>query len=235
MIAALPTIVILCKRPKLHQGKQRLVEGTSSENALTIAESLLACAVEDANNWQGNVVVACSSENDIEWVKSLFENAYVMSQIPPGSSDRAFNLGERLNFVDTQLRTLGHQQLLMIGTDAPILNKSHFNDALATLKTSDIALSKADDGGVVIMANRVSWPDMTNLPWSTDALSISLAELCQQQQLSVEYTLSGYDIDYVADLKKVFVDLQKDNRPARKALVKLIGELFQFSGETSHA
>ncbi|MCL1077741.1 DUF2064 domain-containing protein [Parashewanella spongiae] len=234
MTTVLPTLVIFCKRPKLHQGKQRLAEDTSPEITLRIAESLLACVIEDAEHWQGNVVVACSSKNDIKWAKSKFSNARVISQTPFETSESIFNLGERLNYVDDKLRSQGHQQLIMIGTDAPILNQTHFDEVVTALTFNDIALSHADDGGVVIMANNLYWPDLSALPWSTNILSDSLAQLCSVKELNVRYTLSGYDIDYVSDLKKVFIDLQTDNRTARKALVSLIDELFHFSGKVSH-
>ena len=57
------------------------------------------------------------------------------------------------NFVDQLLRNQTHQQLVFIGTDAPILDVSHYQLTLDALKQNDIVLNHADDGGVVIMAN----------------------------------------------------------------------------------
>ncbi len=220
-----PTLVLFCKRPKLNQGKQRLAEGSNAESALNIAHALLACAVEDANNWDGPIVIACSNSNDIEWASSLIEHAQVLTQLPEGKEG---NLGDRLNYVDDQLRTQGHQQIVIIGTDSPILNEQHFESALSSLKHNDIVLSHADDGGVIIMANKKPWPILTHLPWSTNELSHALSLLCQQHNLSVEYSLPGYDIDYITDLQKSLIDLQTDTRPARQALLNKINELFSL-------
>ncbi|WP_077341159.1 TIGR04282 family arsenosugar biosynthesis glycosyltransferase [Pseudocolwellia agarivorans] len=218
-----PSLVIFCKRPKLNQGKQRLAEDSSAESALTIAKALLDCALEDARNWQGAVVLACSNNDDMEWAKSLNLNAHVIYQLPLNQSG---NLGERLNFIDTELRKQGHQQLVFIGTDAPMLTENHYQEIELALKDNDIALSHADDGGVVIMANKAPWPNLTDLPWSTEKLSLSLSQLCREKKLSVTYTLSGYDIDYMADIKKLLIDLQTDLRPARQALLLTLEQTF---------
>ncbi|MBM7073114.1 DUF2064 domain-containing protein [Shewanella sp. 202IG2-18] len=229
MKAPLPTLVIFCKRPKLHQGKQRLTEGTTPENALKVAHALLVCAIEDAQAWTGNVVFACAHHEDKQWMKSQMPSAMVMSQLPNGISG---NLGQRLNYIDSELRKLGHKQLTFIGTDAPILNQVHYQSVLTELQSNDIALSHADDGGVVIMANNTPWPNIKDLAWSTYSLGSELKQTCKQQQLTVATAVAGYDVDYVTDLKKSIDDLDGDNRPARRALVKLINNLFHFSGET---
>jgi glycosyltransferase A (GT-A) superfamily protein (DUF2064 family) len=216
----------------LNQGKQRLAEGSNAESALAIAQALLACAVEDANNWDGPVVIACSNNSDVEWAQSLIEHVQVIAQLPEG---REGNLGDRLNYVDEQLRAQGHQQIVIIGTDSPILSEQHFESALTSLKHNDIVLSHADDGGVIIMANKKPWPLLRHLPWSTNELSHTLSQKCQQSHLKVEYSLSGYDVDYVNDLKKLLIDLQTDKRPARQALLNKINEFFSQPKVNSQA
>jgi glycosyltransferase A (GT-A) superfamily protein (DUF2064 family) len=227
-----PTLVVFCKRPKLHQGKQRLVQTITSEQALIVAKGLLACAVEDTQNWQGPVVIACSDENDIEWAQSLNNKAQVITQLPSGVKG---NLGQRLNYVDEKLRSCGHQHIITIGTDAPILGHHHYQAVIASLYKHDIVLSHADDGGVVIMANSQLWPNIIDLPWSTDKLSQVLAKTCTEQGLGVDYTLPGYDIDLLTDIEKLIQDLQHDTRPARQAMREIAIQLFVTSGEINHA
>ncbi|MCD9496779.1 DUF2064 domain-containing protein [Photobacterium carnosum] len=232
------TLVIFCKRPKLHQGKQRLVKDSNAKSALNVAQALLACAIEDANNWQGPVVIAYTDHADKQWAQSLTNKAQVIAQLPDGNLDTLrdrTNLGDRINYVDSQLRAQGHQQLIIIGTDAPTLNNEYFQAILHVLKNSDIALSHADDGGVVIMANKTPWPRLTYLPWSTNELSHALFALCKQQQLSVQYSTPGYDVDYITDLQKLAVDLKSDIRPARQVLLQIINKFLLLSEITNHA
>jgi glycosyltransferase A (GT-A) superfamily protein (DUF2064 family) len=224
------TLVVFCKRPKINQGKQRLAKDLNAQSAFHIAHALLACAIEDARNWPGPVVIACSDKEDIAWAQTLYKYAYIVQQLPNSSNG---NLGERLNYVDHHLRSLGHERLIFIGTDAPILNKTHFQSALAALNNNDIVLNHADDGGVIAMANSKPWPNLAHLPWSTDKLSHALNLLCQQENLTVEYALPGYDIDYLSDLKKLLIDLEHDIRPARHALIHTITTLLAQPKEHS--
>ena len=236
----IPTLVVFCKRPKLNQGKQRLVEATSAEHALIVAQGLLACAIEDTKAWQGPVIIACSEESDIQWAQALNTKAKVIAQLPLKVNSElkgqlSGNLGQRLNHVDQTLRALGHQKIIIIGTDAPILNNTHYQAAITALNKNDVVLSHADDGGVVIMANSTPWPNISMLPWSTEHLSQALANACCDKGLSVHYSTPGYDIDYVADIEKLSIDLINDHRPARQALLVTINQLFVSSGTKNHA
>ena len=235
-----PTLVIFCKKPKMNQGKQRLAYSIGAEKACQIAEQLLACAIEDAAAWQGSVVIACAHKSDLLWAQSLLPDATVIPQYSSSTllnchQTEPDNLGHRLNYVDCQLRLLGHKQLVFIGTDAPLLNSTHYQTVLSSLKEHDIVLSNASDGGVTIMANSVPWPSLTTLPWSTHNLSEQLAKLCQKNKQSVFYIASSYDIDFIDDLEKLSIDLVNDNRPARQALLSLIQQLDLFSGNNKHA
>jgi len=221
------TLVIFCKRPKLNQGKQRLVNDSNAENALTIAKALLNCALEDARNWRGPVILACSNQEDMAWAHSvnqsdLANGAFIMLQLPEGETG---NLGKRLNYIDKTLRQSSHKQLIFIGTDAPMLTPEHYRSTLKVLQTNNIVLNHADDGGVVIMANNLPWPPIEHLPWSTDKLSLSLLTVCTEHRLTVAYALPGYDIDYIADIKRLYNDIQTDSRPARQALIQTINDL----------
>ena len=216
------TLVIFCKRPTLGQGKQRLAQAIGAEHALLIAEALLACAIEDANQWPGSVFIACSEHRDLIWAQSLMVNADIIAQLPVRLSG---NLGQRLNFVDNKLRHMGHQQLVFIGTDAPLLTPEHYQATIASLNHHDMVFSHADDGGVTILANNVPWPLLDSLPWSSEKLSEAISQLCQAQQRNIDYILPSYDIDHRDDLLKLMVDLPTDRRPARQALLNIIYQL----------
>lgn len=220
MINPYPCLVIMCKRPKLYQGKQRLAATIGAKAALEIAELLLACAIEDAQQWLGEVVLAVAHEEDLAWAQSLMPAAQVIYQ-------GLGNLGQRLNVIDQTLRASGQESLVFIGTDAPMLTQQHFLGLEELLAQYDIVLNNAEDGGVVIMSNSQPWPDLTKLAWSTDNLGEQLANCCRQHDLSVGYHTSGYDIDELADLERLYQDLVLDSRPARQALLEQSGQILK--------
>ncbi len=222
------TLVIVCKRPRLGQGKQRLTQHLASDQVLAIAQHLLACTLEDAHQWRGPVALCVTHSNDLPWAKSVAPAHSQCLVQSPG------NLGDKLQAIDQQLRQPSHhssqqkpsqKRLLYIGTDAPTLTVATFEAAAQALNTHDVVLTPADDGGVVIMANRAPWPTLPPLPWSTDQLGHALAHACKRQGLSTTHCQRGFDIDELPDLKRLIKQLPGDPRPARQRLFHCVQQI----------
>lgn len=213
-----PTLVVLCKRPRPGYGKQRLAAQLGTQAAYRVALALLDSALEDLRDWPGPRVLAPSRPEDAAWAEALNLSAGVLPQ-PSG------NLGQRIQGLEQPLRAAGHEKLIFIGTDAPLLQGLHFRAAARSLEEEDVVLGAADDGGVVLMGSRRPWPDLEPLPWSTAQLGASLRDACLAKGLSLGFVAPGYDIDIATDLKRAQDDLEHDPRPARLALATLLDEL----------
>ncbi len=216
-----PTLVIFCKKPTLFQGKQRLAKSLGAEQALAFAQSFLNCALEDAHDWPGPVVLSPASLGDKEWASALLDRDHLVLAQPEGG------LGERLQTIDQELRARGYDQLIFIGTDGPALTASHYAEARKALNLNDVVLCPASDGGVAIMGSRVSWPDLQHLPWSSDRLGQALEAQCRGKGLSVKNITPSYDVDVEADLVKLWQDLSVDFRPARQQLHQQLSEFLE--------
>ncbi|HAQ86648.1 MAG TPA: DUF2064 domain-containing protein [Pseudomonas sp.] len=217
----LPTdaaLVLICKRPALGHGKQRLAVQVGLERALNIAEHLLDCALEDLRSWSGPVVIAPDQRDACDWATQLMPQALCLAQT-------AGNLGERINNLDHSLRGRGHRQLLYIGSDAPALTPDDYQRVHAALETRDTVLVAARDGGVVLMASNLPWPDLADLPWSTPELGHALTETCRRAGHSVSLSGELFDIDEKADLPLAAQALADDPRAARRRLLKTLNNL----------
>lgn len=215
-------LVLVCKRPAPGIGKQRLVASFGSETAQQVANALLACALEDASAWPGPVVIAPADVNDIDWAQALAAAIRSLVIIVPQS---AGNLGERLNALDKTLRAQGMERLVFIGSDAPGLVAADYVTVCAALQRNDVVLIPALDGGVVLMANRSAWPDLSALPWSSEHLESALRDACGNSGQSVSVLKESYDVDQPGDVMKLVALLQEDGRPARRALHELVKTL----------
>lgn len=219
------TLVLVCKRPALGIGKQRLAAKLGQEIALQIAEALLACTLEDILAWSGTVVIAPADIVDSDWAAKFFgqvrADVKVFLQVTG-------NLGQRLNILDCELRASGLNHLVYIGSDAPALNEADFAATREALPNYDTVLKPTADGGVSIMASRKPWPNLTNLPWSTSQLGDSLALLCQHSGHSVAKLPMGFDVDELEDLSCLSVALAHDQRPARRTLCALVQQIIQI-------
>ena len=213
------TLVLVCKRPAPGIGKQRLAVNLGVEVAHQIATALLACALEDACDWPGAVVIAPANAEDMEWARALSTQIASPVLIVPQVSG---NLGQRLNALDQTLRAQGMEQLVFIGSDAPGLDAADYAAARATLRYADVVLIPALDGGVVLMASRCAWPDLSALPWSSCQLGAALMDICRVAGQSVKTQGRGYDVDEVDDIVRLAGLLKQDQRPARRALLALV-------------
>jgi glycosyltransferase A (GT-A) superfamily protein (DUF2064 family) len=155
---------------------------------------------------------------DVEWARAL--SAPVISPVtvvPQGTG----NLGQRLNALDQTLRAQGMKQLVFIGSDSPGLDSADYATTREALQHADIVLIPARDGGVVLMANRYAWPDLSPLPWSSDQLGAALINACRNARQTVKTLRPGTDVDEMEDLVRLVSLLQRDSRPARCALLEL--------------
>lgn len=204
-------LVLLCKRPAPGHSKQRLAAQIGQQPALQIAGLLLDCALEDLQQWPAARVLAPDHAQHLAWAQALCPQARVLAQ-------GAGNLGQRLNDLDQRLRALGYRQLLFIGSDAPALQVSDLARVTAALESADTVLLAARDGGVVLMASNLAWPDLSQLPWSTAQLGHALADCCRATGHSVLIAGELFDIDHQQDLLLLADALHAEQRPARVKL-----------------
>lgn len=212
-------LVVFCRRPAPGIGKQRLAADIGSAAAAEIAELLLGAALEDAARWPGPVVLSPSEAHDAEWAARLLDRPVQVIPQPAG------NLGERLQSVDRCVREHHRAAVVFIGSDAPALGEQDYAAARSALMHDDVVLAPAMDGGVTLMAARNAWPDLADLPWSSDQLHAALAERCTTQGLRVARLPPGYDVDRAADLQRLCQDLRTDQRPARRILYRKLCSL----------
>jgi len=204
------TLVVFFRRPAPGHGKQRIAAVLGVELTAALAGHLLDTALEDAAAWPGPVILAPAAEADRAWAQDLLQRPF---EIMPQSSG---NLGVRINGIDRAARQDGHRQLFYIGSDAPVLDAGYYARARAALAHCDVILGPAEDGGVTLMGSRREWPDMATLPWSTPELADALEQTCRSRGLTVQRLPQRYDIDWKADLPRLYTDLGSDARPARR-------------------
>lgn len=222
-------LVILCRRPAIGVGKQRLAEQIGAVLAAEVATLLLATTLEDAAAWPGPVVLAPAEASDAGWAAGLLDRSLRVIAQPVG------NLGERLQSVDRAVRTHKPGPVVYIGSDAPVLSEIDYSAARAALAHHDVVLAPALDGGVTLMGARCPWPELADLPWSSDRLHAALADRCISRGLRVSTLASSYDVDIAADLYRLCTDLRTDLRPARQALYQRLCSLGYSPAVTSAA
>lgn len=204
-----PCLVLMLKAPV--RSKRRLVADFGSAGASTLAERLIACALEDLAQWPGPVWAAPASDVDRLWLMETGSTLPSLLQ-PEG------NLGARIGDVGRRLHERGEHRQIFIGADCPELDLNYLREAGERLAECDVVLGPAVDGGVVLMGARREWPDLEALPWSTEHLHAALDSACRGAGLSVATLNARRDVDTLDDLLALEAELRRDPRPARVAL-----------------
>lgn len=208
-------LVLLFKSP--NNSKRRLAKQIGNL-ATTAASLLLECALQDVSDWQGPSWFSPASPADQAWLNCrLGGSARIVSQ-------KAGNLGERINQVDQTLRSQGIKKIMYIGADCPGLNLVYLNDAAAQLEKHDVVLGPSLDGGVVLMGSRHAWPALGDLRWSTNRLRDDLAKICKEYGWTPTHLQPLYDIDSASDLLTALTDLASTERSTRSDLANWISK-----------
>lgn len=93
--------------------------------------------------------------------------------------------------------------VLLVGSDAPTLDEAYLAEAAAALRSHDLVLGPAEDGGYVLIGTRCPQRAVFNgIPWGTDgvlAATLAAASACRQSVVSLA---PRFDVDDEADYRR---------------------------------
>lgn len=219
-----PTLVLVCKQTTVSDLSQITQDMEITQH---IIEASLACALEDAAQWPGPVVIAPASQYDYDWAVALSlpirSPVTILPQIPGN------NVGKQLNMLDQELRDKGTSQVVFIGSDAPELSTKDYLNVIDALQYFDTVLKPIKNAGVALMASNKPWPDLSTLPWGADRVNTLLSQTCRDENHSLIKLEPACNIDELDGFVKLIMLLEKDKRPARRALLQLISKMISVA------
>ena len=162
--------------------------------------------------------LACSPASDHVFFKIMEERQAVrlLDQVGP-------DLGARMHHAFTTLFGLGYRQVLIIGTDAPTLPQSTYQEALSLLTTHDVVLGPALDGGYYLIGLTRPVPELfAAMPWSTDRVLALTREKALALNLPIGLLKEWRDIDAIEDLRCLIEDCAADaTRPKQDRIFSM--------------
>lgn len=199
-------ILIFSKAPVAGQVKTRLMPHISAEQAADLHEELTldrlqmctAARLCDVQLW-------CSPDVNHPFFLDCRENYGI-----PLHAQRGSDLGERMS---SAIKTMlgSYRKVIIIGTDAPALDKDAVASAIEQLDSADIAMVPAEDGGYVLIGASSHHDDLlASVPWGTKrVLSSTVRNL---EALGLEYGLLAecWDVDRPEDLQR-YLSMNKEH------------------------
>jgi hypothetical protein len=155
-------IVIFAKAPVPGRAKTRLIPALGEVGAARLAHRMLLRTVAEAEAARLQIPELCATPHpyDEEW--KPFLPAAPIRYTDQGEGD----LGERLARAARRV-TLTGENILLIGTDCPALDRNRLRDAAAALASHDAVIYPVEDGGYALLGLSYFEPSLfAGIAWS---------------------------------------------------------------------
>lgn len=206
------SLIVFTRYPQAGQTKTRLIPALGAAGAATLQRQMTEHLIEKLQPLcQGrslylSVHFAGGSQSQlIDW---LGPDVALTPQC-------AGSLGEKLIYATTQAFLEGRQQVIIIGSDCPAIGSKEIDRALASLKSFDVVLGPAADGGYYLIALKAAHCCLfKGIPWGTNRVFETTQAIACKHQLSVALLDVLADIDRPEDL--LIWEAQKESRDRAK-------------------
>ena len=211
-------LVIFAKAPIPGEVKTRLCPPLTPDEAATLHGSFVLDMLERTTLAVAKLqlpfhrYLACAPSSELVFFKIMEERQGVHLLDQAGE-----DLGQRMHRTSVDVFAKGYKQVIIVGTDVPTLPLSVYQEALAILGRSDVALGPALDGGYYLIGlTQPAEQLFTGVPWSTDQVLAVTQQQAKTLGLSVELTTAWRDVDTIADLQALMTECREDTKKPKQ-------------------
>ena len=223
-------IAVFSKKPESGKSKTRLVPPLTLKEAKELSEAFLADTIRliDDIDCIDQRIIYFYPPPSSEYFKSIANGSIGqlrINSLKPESPwmikpQEGKDFGERLsNAIREELKSCSKKleiynnkikKFIIIGSDSPTIPQRYIKEALLILKSEEIVLGPAQDGGFYLIGAKKSWPGIfKSVRWSSrNTLRDVILNL---EKLSITYKLlpQWYDIDEITDIGKLSKEIKK--------------------------
>jgi rSAM/selenodomain-associated transferase 1 len=220
-------LMVVAKQPAVGQTKTRLCPPLSGEEASACYECLLRDTLD--------LIRAARQQIDLDPIVCYLPaggEAYFRAVAPDFSLQlqQGRDLSQRLAHATTTVLTeFRYDQVVIMDSDSPTLSPGYVCQAFTILDSADISLGPCDDGGYYLIGLKRPVPDLfLKVQMSTPQVVGETLAVAHALGLQVCQLPSSFDIDYVADLRRLSQELEQlpDSVAAHsRAFLKAHGEI----------
>ena len=189
-------IVIFAKAPVPGKVKTRLIPALGEIGAARLAHKMLLDTVAEAFAANLSIPELCTDPHPLDPAWEGFLPAEHLRVTAQGEGD----LGKRLARAAKRTILL-RENVLLIGTDCPELDRQRLRAAAAALAEHDAVIHPAHDGGYALLGLRQFGPSLfENIAWSTGSVCADTVSRIEALGWSLHVADTLRDIDEPADL-----------------------------------
>ncbi|TAE57163.1 MAG: glycosyltransferase [Nostocales cyanobacterium] len=191
-------IIIFTRYPETGRTKTRLIPALGDVGAASLQKQMTEYTVSQVRKIQKTSAITVEvrfSGGNYELMQNWLGTDLVYETQGEG------DLGERMLRSLTDAFANSAEQVIIIGTDCPDLDRQILTSALAKLQTCDLVLGPAIDGGYYLIGLSCIVPELfSGIDWGTDKVFSQTSEIAAKLRLSSEYLPKLADIDRPEDL-----------------------------------
>jgi uncharacterized protein len=206
-------LLVFAKTPKPGKVKTRLLVAVPAEVAASLHEACIADTLRLVRKMRGCdvFVFAAGGTSYFRRLAKKPEGGLLAHVLPQRGAD----LGARMENAFRKCFALGYREVVVIGTDTPWMGVERLRCAFAELRTNDVVIGPAEDGGYYLLGMRKMVMEIfRGIPWSTErVLNLTLKEIAGLK-LRKRLLRRDFDLDRPEDLKRAAGMLKRRPRVA---------------------
>ena len=189
------TLLIFTKNAIYGQVKTRLAATAGKGKALEVYQKLLKYTATITNDIEVEKIVFYATQTDNQ---DVWNNDVYKKKVQHG-----YDLGERMENAFNCAFKNGSTEVVIIGSDCFEITADIIKHAFDRLKTHEVVIGPASDGGYYLLAMKQLNPLLfKQINWSTNEVLTTTLSICHAQNLSVYLLPELNDIDTEEDLNK---------------------------------
>jgi len=186
-------LIVFVKAPRPGTVKTRIARTAGAERACAIYRELVATVLQKFASIRG-AQLRFAPDDAPEEIKPWLRNDWVAA--PQGTGD----LGERLQRAFAESFAGGAERVVIVGSDCPEVKSGDIRAAWKELKSNDLVLGPAIDGGYWLIGLRAPHPELFRaVTWSSDQVLGQTLAQAKSIGLRAQLLRILSDIDTEAD------------------------------------
>jgi rSAM/selenodomain-associated transferase 1 len=189
-------LIIFTRYPELGKGKTRMINVLGERGCQTLQQQLAEYTLSKLEGLTIflSVIISYHGGNESKMRAWLGEHYTYRCQ-------RGKNLGEKMQNAFADGFAEGMTAIAIMGTDCPEIGEKLILEAFAALKTQDLVLGPAADGGYYLIALKQVFPELfEDIPWGTGEVLAETQKIAAKLALTTAYLPILADIDRPEDL-----------------------------------
>lgn len=208
-------LLFYVKSPENGKVKTRLARDIGDEHATELYKCFILDILATLATLPQRVCL-CYTPEDAEFdLKKWLAEAYLYMR------QQGSDLGERMCHSFYEAFQRGFERVVLIGSDLPDIPAQYIGRAFENLRTSDVVIGPAVDGGYYLLGFRQEafLPGVfKDISWSTNIVFDQTLKTIRQAALNYSILPEWYDVDNLAELEQLYARNQQTPQRAQHTI-----------------